>query len=41
MIYHAEDKNNDRLNRRLMGQFCSFLNTAALKEIHLQGCLFT
>jgi hypothetical protein len=40
MIYRAEDKNNDRLNRRLMGQFCSF-NTAALKEIHLQGRLFT
>jgi hypothetical protein len=40
MIYRAEDKNN-YLNRRLMGQFCSFLNTAALKEIHLQGRLFT
>jgi hypothetical protein len=28
MIYRVEDKNNDRLNRRPMGQFRSFLNTA-------------
>ncbi|OEL24169.1 hypothetical protein BAE44_0014812, partial [Dichanthelium oligosanthes] len=41
MIYHAEDKNNNRINRRLMGQFRRFLNDASLKELHLQGCLFT
>jgi hypothetical protein len=40
MIYRAEDKNNPRLNRRLMGQFCRFLNDAILEEIHLNGCLF-
>jgi hypothetical protein len=28
LLTGAEDKNNDRLNRRLMGQFHSFLNTA-------------
>jgi hypothetical protein len=27
LLTGAEDKNNDRLNRRLMGQFHSFLNT--------------
>lgn len=41
LIYRAEDKNNDRLNRRLMGQFRCFLNEAALKEIHLSGRLYT
>lgn len=40
-IYRVQDKNNDRLNRRRMGQFCHFLNDAALKELHLQGRLFT
>lgn len=41
LIYHVQDKNNDRLNRCLMGQFRRFINEAALKEIHLNGCLFT
>jgi hypothetical protein len=41
MIYRAEDKNNPRLNRRLMGQFRRFLNDVVHKEIHLQGRLFT
>jgi hypothetical protein len=41
MIYHAEDKNNDCLDWRRMGQFRNFLNVATLKEIHLQGRLFT
>jgi hypothetical protein len=41
LIYRVEDKNNDRLNRRLMGQFRCFLNYAYLKEIHLNGRLFT
>lgn len=40
-IYRAQDKNNDRLNRRRMGQFRRFLNEASLKELHLQGRLFT
>jgi hypothetical protein len=41
MIYQAADKNNSKLNRRLMGQFYRFLNDTALREIHLQGRLFT
>jgi hypothetical protein len=41
MIYRACDKNTDRLNYRLMGQVRRFLNEAALKEILLQGRLFT
>jgi hypothetical protein len=41
MIYRAEDRNNDRLNGRLMGQFQRFLNDAVLKECHLNGRLFT
>jgi hypothetical protein len=41
MVYRAEDKNNGRVNRHLMGQFRSFLNDAALKELHLNGHLFT
>jgi hypothetical protein len=41
MIYCEQDKNNDRLDRRRMGQFRRFLNTAALKELHLEGRFFT
>jgi hypothetical protein len=41
MIYRAEDKNNNRLNRQLMGQFRHFINEADLKELHLNGRLFT
>jgi hypothetical protein len=41
MIYQAVDKNNNRLNRRLMGQFRRFLSEGNLREIHLQGRLFT
>jgi hypothetical protein len=41
MIYQAADKNNDRLNQRLMGQFWCFLNDSVLKELHLTDRLFT
>jgi hypothetical protein len=41
MIYKAKDKNNSCLDKRTMGQFRRFLNEALLKEIHLQGHLFT
>jgi endonuclease/exonuclease/phosphatase family metal-dependent hydrolase len=41
MIYRTCNKSNNRLNRRLMGQFRRFLEEAAMKEIHLQGHLFT
>jgi endonuclease/exonuclease/phosphatase family metal-dependent hydrolase len=41
MIYRTCNKSNNHLNRRLMGQFRRFLEEAAMKEIHLQGRLFT
>jgi hypothetical protein len=41
LIYRAADKNNTRLDRRHMGQFRRFLNDANLREIHLNGGLFT
>jgi hypothetical protein len=41
MIYLAMDKNNDHMDRRRMGQFRRLLNEASLKEIHLEGRLFT
>jgi exonuclease III len=41
MIYKAEDKNNNRLDRRLMGRFRRFLNDTTLKEVHLTGRLYT
>jgi endonuclease/exonuclease/phosphatase family metal-dependent hydrolase len=41
MIYRACDKNNNHLNRQLMGQLRRFLEDATLKEIHLQVRLFT
>jgi hypothetical protein len=33
----AEDKSNDRLDRRQMGQFRRFLNDVVLQEVHLNG----
>jgi hypothetical protein len=42
MIYKAEDKNNNRLNRRLIcGPILVFMNDANLKELHLDGWLLT
>jgi hypothetical protein len=41
MIYRAEDKSNDKLDRRRMGQFQRFLNDLVLKEIYLSGRLYT
>lgn len=41
LIYRAQDKNNTRLDCRLIGQFRRFLNVVELDEIHLQGHLFT
>jgi endonuclease/exonuclease/phosphatase family metal-dependent hydrolase len=37
MIYRTCNKSNNRLNRRLMGQFRRFLEEAAMKEIHLKA----
>jgi exonuclease III len=41
LIYKAKDKNNDRLNRRLMGMFRRFLQEMELAELHLTGRLYT
>lgn len=41
MIYQAEDKNNDRLDRRNMRRFRAFINRAQLQEIELTGRRFT
>jgi len=41
LIYKAEDKNNSRLNRRMMGCFRRFIDEAELMELHLNGRLFT
>jgi hypothetical protein len=41
MIYKANNKNNSRLNRRLMGKFKSFLDNLELRELPLHGRKFT
>jgi endonuclease/exonuclease/phosphatase family metal-dependent hydrolase len=41
LIYQAQDKNNDRLNRRLMQRFRHTIDTLQLAELHLNGRLFT
>jgi exonuclease III len=37
MIYHAQDKNNGRLDRRCMRRFRSFIDQAGLEEINMLG----
>lgn len=41
LIYQAEDKNNDNLDRALMGRFRRFLDDMDLHEIPLLGRKFT
>lgn len=41
MIYQASDKNNDNLDRDMMGRFQRFLNKFDLKEIPLLGRKYT
>jgi hypothetical protein len=41
MIYCSEDKNNENVNRALMGRFCRFVNDLELKEIPLLGRRYT
>jgi hypothetical protein len=41
LICHASDKNNPRVNHRLMNQFRSVLEDLELKELHLHGHRFT
>jgi hypothetical protein len=40
-VHRAEDKSNDRLDRRCMRRFRAFLNTAELEELHVLGRRFT
>jgi hypothetical protein len=40
LIYKKEDKNNTRLNRRLMGKFKAVLDDLELKELPLHGRKF-
>lgn len=41
LIYRAADKNNNNVNRAMMGRFRRFLNEVELKEIELLGRRFT
>jgi hypothetical protein len=41
MIYQAADKSNDRLDRRAMRRFRSFISRAQLQEVDLIGWHFT
>jgi hypothetical protein len=41
MIYSSEDKNNENLNRAMMGRFRRFANDFELKEIPLLGQCYT
>jgi hypothetical protein len=41
LIYWAADKNNDNLNRRMLGRFRRFLNDCELKEIYFYGRRYT
>jgi len=41
MIYIAEDKSNDRLDRRCMCHFRAFIDAVELEELNLVGRRFT
>ena len=41
LIYQAEDKNNHRLNRRMMNCFRQFIDELELQELPLKGRLYT
>jgi hypothetical protein len=41
LIYQAEDKNNDNLNRPMMRRFRLLINDCEIKELPLVGCKFT
>ena len=41
LIYQAKDKNNTRLNRRMMSRFRQFIDGAELQELYLKGRLYT
>lgn len=41
LIYKASDKNNDRLNRRMMQRFRGLIDKIQVKKLHLPGRRFT
>jgi hypothetical protein len=41
LIFKPEDKNNSNINRTLMGNFRSLINSMELKEVPLIGRKFT
>lgn len=41
LIYQVEDENIIRLNRRMMANFCCFLDDLELMELHLHGRRYT
>ena len=41
LIYQAQDKNNNRLNRRLMSRFRHSIDVLSIEELHLHGRRFT
>lgn len=41
LIYKVSDKNNDRLNRRMMQRFKGLIDKIEVKELHLPGRRFT
>jgi hypothetical protein len=41
LIYQAQDKNNDRLNRRMMSRFRRSIDVLSIEELHLHGRRFT
>jgi hypothetical protein len=41
LIYQAQDRNNDRLNRRLMQRLRCTIDTLQLAQLHLNSRLYT
>ena len=41
LTYHVEDKNNDRIDRRAMRRFRSFLDSVQLQKLDLIGRRYT
>ena len=41
LIYQAQDKNNDRLNRRIVSRFRRSIDMLSIEELHLHGRRFT
>jgi hypothetical protein len=41
MILHASDKNNDNINKSIMGRFREFVNDMELRGVYMHGRLYT